>query len=60
MTTLTKTPTSGDNPTLDVSSMLGVLIGFGMLVPAMFVPDLRFLSVPAAVVLLPSLLFCMR
>jgi hypothetical protein len=56
MTTLTDI----NSRALDVTSLVGILAGFGMLVPAIFVPELRFLSVPAFVVLLPSLLIGTR
>lgn len=45
---------------LDVSSLVGITAGMGLLLPALFVPDLRLLIVPALVVLLFSLLCCTR
>lgn len=49
-----------DRRNLDATSVVGILTGFGLLVPAIFVPELRMLAVPASMVLLPSLLIGMR
>lgn len=45
---------------LDASALIGIVAGFAMLLPAFFVPELRFLALPAFVVLVPSLLFGAR
>jgi len=37
---------------LDTTSMVGIMAGFGMLVPAFLVSEMAFLAVPAFVVLL--------
>ena len=44
----------------DASSLLGVLAGMGLLLPAVLVPELRFLLVPAFGLLIPSLLIVSR
>jgi hypothetical protein len=41
---------------LDLSSILGIVAGTAMLMPAFFVPELRLMAIPACAVLLPSLL----
>ena len=48
------------NQTLDVSSVVGMVAGMGLLLPAYVVPDLWFLALPAFLILVPSLLFGMR
>lgn len=45
---------------VDTSSLLGILAGMAMLLPAVFVPEIRYLAVPGLAVLVPSLLFGMR
>lgn len=47
------------NPS-EVTPLLGILVGLGLLMPAISVPHLDFLALPALVVLLPSLLFGTR
>ncbi len=45
---------------LEVSSLLGIVAAFGVMVPAFFVPDLALLAVPAFVLLIVSLLLGTR
>lgn len=51
---------NGNDRVLDLSSFVGMMAGMGLLFPAYFVPEMRFLALPAFVVLLPSLLYGMR
>jgi hypothetical protein len=44
----------------DLSSLVGIVAGFGLLLPAFLVPELRMLAIPGFAVLLPSLLYCTR
>ena len=51
---------SQPHPILDASALVGILVGFGMLLPSFFVPELHMLAVPAFAILVPSVLFGMR
>ena len=48
------------NPALGASSLVGIVAGVGLLVPAAFVPGIEALALPAFLVLLPSLLYTLR
>ncbi|MEM7411204.1 MAG: hypothetical protein AAF430_13290 [Myxococcota bacterium] len=45
---------------VDRYSLMGILAGFGMLVPAFLGPDIHVLALPACAVLLPSMLYGLR
>ncbi|MCG8589596.1 MAG: hypothetical protein MJE66_09920 [Proteobacteria bacterium] len=49
-----------DHRALDATSLLGIVVGVGALVPAALVPELSALALLGFVVLVPSLLFGMR
>ena len=46
--------------TMDRYSLMGILAGFGMLLPAFMGPDIRMLALPALGVLVPSMLYGLR
>jgi hypothetical protein len=48
------------HPLLGASSLLGIVAGFGLLVPSALVPGLEALALPAFLILLPSLLYSLR
>lgn len=45
---------------LDGAALVGIVVGFGLLVPAAVSPELRALAFPAFGLLLPSLFYGMR
>lgn len=48
------------NRLLDASSLLGIVAGMGLMLPAFFVAELAFLAAPAFAVLVPSVLYGTR
>ena len=48
------------DPIVDVTALLGVAAGIGMLLPACFIPELALLAVPACALLFPSMMAGMR
>jgi hypothetical protein len=50
----------GSERLLDVSSFAGIMGGMAVFLPACLVPEMRFLALPAFVVLLPSLMLGLR
>ena len=49
-----------ESSVLDTATFLGLMLGLGLLVVSYFFQDLRFLAVPALIVLFPSLIYGMR
>lgn len=50
----------GERNVLDVSALVGVVVGLGLLIPAAMSPDLRELAFLAYGLLVPSLLYGLR
>lgn len=48
------------NRTLEISSVVGIVAGFALMIPAFFVADLAYLAMPGLAVLVPSLLYTAR
>ena len=48
------------NPTLEASSVFGIVAGMGLMMPAFFVAELAVLALPAFALLVPSLLYGTR
>ncbi len=48
------------NTLLDTMALAGIAVGFAMLVPAAWSPDLRALAFPGYAILLPSLIYGLR
>jgi hypothetical protein len=51
---------SPDSAALDLASFSGMMLGLALLVVCYFVEDVRFLAVPAVLMLMPSLIYGMR
>jgi hypothetical protein len=49
-----------NNRVLEASSLLGIVAGFGLMVPTFFIAELGLLALPGFVLLLPSLLYGLR
>jgi len=49
-----------DSRVLDAATFFGILSGLTLLLVSYFVPESRFLAVPALVMLVPSLIYGMR
>jgi len=49
-----------DERVLEISSLVGIMGGVGLMLPAFFVAELAFLALPAFAILVPSLLYGTR